>query len=65
MRKAAQKDQEEMKKNNHDDDILDEEELKAVEKKGKLPPYFENISKDIMINRKLKIMLKKSTLILM
>ena len=52
-----------MKKNNHQDDILDEEELKAQEKKGKLPPYFENISKDIMINRKLKIMLKKSTFI--
>ena len=34
------------------------------EKKEKVPPYFENISKDVMINRKMKILLQKSTFLI-
>lgn len=39
--------------------ILTEEDLAKMEKDKKLPPYFENISRDFMLNRKLKILLQK------
>ena len=39
---------------------MTEEEIKKLEKEKKLPPYFENISRDFMLNRKLKILLQKS-----
>eukprot|EP00919_Chromeraceae_sp_WS-2016_P042847 GHVR01102420.1.p1 GENE.GHVR01102420.1~~GHVR01102420.1.p1 ORF type:complete len:103 (+),score=20.92 GHVR01102420.1:87-395(+) len=58
----GKKDQEQM---NHSmgqalGNLMRERDLNKMEKQGKkLPPYFENISKDIMIHRKLKILIKK------
>lgn len=50
-----------MKKANQDETIFSKKGLKELEKTQKLPPYFENLSKDIMINRKMKLILQKST----
>lgn len=53
-----------MKKKNQDDTILSKNDLKKLEEKNKtLPPYFENISKDVMINRKMKLVIEKSNLV--
>ena len=65
-----QKSKEEKKKETEDqlvlykrqDGILNNHALKFLEKqkeekKEKMPPYLENISKDVMINRKMKILL--------
>lgn len=64
IKKKAANDQEEMKKANEDETIFSKKGLKELEKTQKLPPYFENLSKDIMINRKMKLILQKSNLIL-
>ena len=64
----AEKEQEEIKKvrekmHQGEEEVLDNgefEELRAT--KVKLPPYFENVSRDIMLNKKLKILLQKSNL---
>ena len=45
----------------NEEEILNEnqfEDLRVTKKQ--LPPYFENLSRDIMLNRKLKILLQKS-----
>lgn len=47
----------------NEEEILNQnqfEDLRVTKKQ--LPPYFENISRDIMLNRKLKILLQKSKL---
>lgn len=50
-----------MTQNKKDSNVLTDHQLKKLEKNvGSLPPYLENISKDVMINRKMKILLEKS-----
>ena len=61
-RKEAKEDQQLMRRANTTSNLMNEKQLISLEKqKGKLPPYFENISKDVMINRKMKILIDKST----
>jgi hypothetical protein len=55
MKKRQEKIHENQEKMLDDNEL---EELRQTQKK--LPPYLENISRDIMLNRKLKILLQKS-----
>lgn len=65
-RKDEQKDKDDSKKAVADlrkgqEKLLDENDIKKMEaQKAKIPPYLENISRDLIINKKLKIMLEKS-----
>ena len=62
----AEKEQEEIKKirekmHEGEEEVLGDGELQELRvTQKKLPPYFENISRDIMLNKKLKILLQKS-----
>ena len=65
-KKQSEEDQRKMTQNKKGSNIMTDHQLKQLEKNtGGLPPYLENISKDVMINRKMKILLEKSNSIFM